>query len=79
MVPDEGLVDWLNDLLDLRYSSLAQCADCVAYSQLLTALHPDCASRRPRFLAMETSAQKENYELVVEVLETVRETRLPHM
>ena len=71
MPVDEDLVDWLNDLLDMRYSSLAQCADCVAYGQLLAALYPDCASRGPRFLVMEPSVQQQNYELVVDVLEKV--------
>lgn len=71
MSEEARLLSWLNELLDLRYTSLAECADCTAYGQILCALHPECASHDLRFLVMDHLDERANYKLVTGLIETV--------
>ena len=67
------LLEWLNNTLSLspRYSSLEDCADCVAYGQLVAALHPEAvpSSRRLRLLPRDKKDCRENLDFVITVLE----------
>ena len=68
----DQLLDWLNELLDLRYTSLEQCSDGIAYGQLLEALFPGCVTHRGlRFLVMDPSDQQENHEYIANLLHKV--------
>ena len=68
------LLNWLNTTLSLipPYSSIEDCADCVAYGQLLSALYPESvSSRRLRFLPRDKADRQENLEFVIGVLDQV--------
>ncbi|KAL3906451.1 MAG: hypothetical protein SGPRY_010541, partial [Prymnesium sp.] len=62
------LLGWLNGLVDGRYTSLASCADCVAYAQLLAAALPQCATRHLHYVVLDESEQRENCAFLASLL-----------
>lgn len=65
------LLGWLNGLVDGRYTSLASCADCVAYAQLLAAALPQCATRHLHYVVLDESEQRDNCAFLDSLLREV--------